>query len=416
VIRRPHRVLRRGFAQAFPWLVRRRAEPFVRDVYRIVLCREGTDEEIDAPRPFPGAADEQAVIGAMIASAEFRALYCAFQNDRGPGDPKAAEAALAKAGPDRLFVERLYRWLLGRPGDEAGLSHYAAALANGDSRLSVLASIVRSPEFEQHYARIARFVPRDVQLCELANPAKWDNPEWMAILRDLYVVPDDKPRMHRKGYEFTQLLFGLRRLGQIRDDAAIISVGAGHEAVLYWLANHVERVVATDMYEDHWAAGSSRAGEGDAQVLRRPDSYAPFSYRKERLVFMKMDGRRLAFRDATFDAAYSLSSIEHFGGFDGAAAAVDDMIRVVKPGGIVAIATEYRLAGPRHAEVFDPDQIRALCNRPGIRLVGALDERVYSRYDYVPIDLFTNPFGTPHMVVKIGDTVFTSAFFFLEKT
>ena len=36
---------------------------------------------------------------------------------------------------------------------------------------------------------------------------------------------------------------------------------------------------------------------------------------------MKMDGRRLAFRDGAFDVVYSLSSIEHFGGMPGA---IDD--------------------------------------------------------------------------------------------
>src|SRR4029450_2241190 len=79
------------------------------------------------------------------------------------------------------------------------------------------------------------FVPRDTQLCELANPAKWDNPEWMTLLRDLKVISPDKGSMHRKGYEFTQLVYGLGRLGRLRQDADVLSVGAGHESGLYWL-------------------------------------------------------------------------------------------------------------------------------------------------------------------------------------
>ena len=55
-------------------------------------------------------------------------------------------------------------------------------------------------------------VPRDTQLCELANPAKWDNEEWVDILRSLG-LSDDKRLMHRKPYEFAQLIFGGRRLG-----------------------------------------------------------------------------------------------------------------------------------------------------------------------------------------------------------
>src|SRR6185295_605248 len=104
------------------------------------------------------------------------------------------------------------------------------------------------------------------------------------------------------------------------DTAQVLSVGAGHEQVLYWLANRVGRVVATDMYEGAWQ--TARAHEGDPGVIRRPEDYAPFPYRRDHLVFMKMDGRRLAFRNATFDIAYSLSSIEHFGNMAGATDAI----------------------------------------------------------------------------------------------
>ncbi len=63
-------------------------------------------------------------------------------------------------------------------------------------------ALIQSPEFAQRSAR----VPRDTQLCELANPAKWDNEEWVEILRSLG-LSDDKRLMHRKPYEFAQLDF-----------------------------------------------------------------------------------------------------------------------------------------------------------------------------------------------------------------
>ena len=121
--------------------------------------------------------------------------------------------------------------------------------------------------------------------------------------------------MHRKPYEFTQLIFGCRRSGALREDARFSASAPGTSMSLYWLANHVRRVVATDMYEGVWQDAQGR--EGDPDVLHRPEDYAPFPYRRDHLTFMKMDGRRLAFRDGTFDVAYSLSSIEHFGGMAG---------------------------------------------------------------------------------------------------
>lgn len=181
-------------------------------------------------------------------------------------------------------------------------------------------------------------MPRDVQLCELANPAKWDNPEWLRLLKSLEVVPHHKIAMHGKSYEWTQLLFGLTRLGVLSESTAVLSVGAGHECPLYWLANRVREVVATDLYEGRWQ--SDGAMEGEASVLANPDAYAPFDYRRDRLRFLRMDGRALEFPDQTFDVVFSLSSIEHFGGLPGARSSMLEMTRVLKPGGVLALATE----------------------------------------------------------------------------
>ncbi len=53
-----------------------------------------------------------------------------------------------------------------------------------------------------------------------------------------------------------------------------------------------------------------------------------------------MDALDLRYEDETFDAVYSLSSVEHFGGLDGVRAALAEQCRVVKVGGIVAFTTE----------------------------------------------------------------------------
>ena len=122
--------------------------------------------------------------------------------------------------------------------------------------------------------------------------------------------------------------------------------------------------------------------EGDPNVLRNPEAYAPFPYRRDRLTFMRMDGRRLAFRDGTFDLAYSLSSIEHFGGVENAASTLREMGRVLRPGGIVALATEYVLAGPPHDETFQPAEFMQLIDQPGLELVEPIDTGVYRRYAF----------------------------------
>ena len=312
------------------------------------------------------------------------------------------------ASTDEGFVRVAYAGLLCRPPDENGLRHYVSTLASGGTRGGVLRSLVLSEEFERRFS----VLPQDTQLCELANPAKWDNAEWLDILRSLGLA-DDKLSMHRKPYEFAQLIYGCRALGVLRDDASIVSVGAGHEPVLYWLANHVHQVIATDIYEGVWRDVQSR--EGDPDVLRTPEAFAPFPYRRDRLTFLRMDGRHLAFRDGSFDIAYSLSSIEHFGGLPGAMATVREMARVLRPGGVLVLGTEYVLEGPRHEETFLPEEIAQLANQPGLELVQPIDETVYRRYSYTPVDLYQSPYLTPHMVVRFNDTVFTTVMLFLRR-
>jgi SAM-dependent methyltransferase len=150
-------------------------------------------------------------------------------------------------------------------------------------------------------------------------------------------------------------------------------------------------------------------------VLRNPAAFAPFPYREDRLVFLQMDGAALAFRDATFDIVYSLSSIEHFGGVDGARRSVADMARVLKPGGVLALATEWCVRGPAGGEVFSPDEVRHIIDQPSLRLVQPIDDRVWDRYEMDPVDLRVDRFQTPHMLLKHDETIFTSVYVFLEK-
>jgi SAM-dependent methyltransferase len=382
---------------------------FIQDTYWMVLGRAPTATELADEQQGHLNKDQLTLLRGIMSSVEFSRLRRAWREGREThSDPEALEQALSALGPPDVFIRRSYETILGRQPDEGGASHYARALKAGERRMNIIRGLAISDEFERRW----RAIPRDTQLCELANPAKWDNEEWLDLLRSLG-LSDDRLVMHRKPYEFTQLLYGCRRLGMLRDDASFLSVGAGHEHVLYWLANHVRRVVATDMYEGVWQ--DERAREGDPIVLENPEQYAPFPYRRDRLAFMRMDGRSLKFPDETFDVSYSLSSIEHFGGLEGAAQTMREMARVLKRGGILALATEYVISGPPHEETFQPAEVRSLIDASGLTLVEPIDELVYRRYESQPVDLADNPYRSPHMTVRLGETVFTSVMVFLRK-
>jgi SAM-dependent methyltransferase len=402
-----------------------RAEPdaLISDAHWILLGRAPSDSERVDLEVLRRDRGDAGVLTRLLSSPEFHLIVSGWRDDVGIGkDPVTHEAGLQAIGDAERFTRLAYSYVLGRDADASGLAHYAAALAAGDARRNLVRALVVSDEFEARYTPLAAkqgggYLPRDVQLCELANPAKWDNPDWIRLLKSLTVVPHHKLAMHRKSYEWTQLLFGLSRLGFLapaRDDASILSVGAGHECILYWLANHAGQVTATDLYEGRWTSDGSR--EGDAEVITDPDRFAPFEYRRDRLSFHRMDGRSLGFDEARFDVVYSLSSIEHFGGFDGARQAVMEMARVLKPGGVLALATEYIVSGPDHEEAFQPDVFRRLIDVPDLALVEPIDERVHRRYESKVVDLRADIDQRPHMVVRIGETVFTSVMVFLRKT
>lgn len=158
----------------------------------------------------------------------------------------------------------------------------------------------------------------------------------------------------------------------MRPDAWVLSVGAGHEPPVYQLTNHVRWVFATDMYE------TSEFGEAKGTMLQNPDQFAAgIVYNRRRLVVQYMDARDLRYEDATFDVVFSLSSIEHFGGLSGGRKAMEEIRRVLKPGGIAMLATEMLVDGSNHTsfpglELFSPESFVSLVSVPGLSLLQPL--------------------------------------------
>ena len=65
------------------------------------------------------------------------------------------------------------------------------------------------------------------------------------------------------------------------------------------------------------------------------------------------DGRRLSYRDASFDAAYSVSVLEHIPD-GGDTVAIRELLRVVRPGGVVVVTVPF---DRRYRETFVHGQV-----------------------------------------------------------
>lgn len=228
------------------------------------------------------------------------------------------------------------------------------------------------------------------------------------------VVPLGFEQMHRKGYEWVQAAYGCMILGCLRDGAAALGVGAGHEPFAYWLAERGLHVTATDLYEGAWAGQGAR--EGDERVIAHPWRFAPFPMGHTDLTFQRMDGRYLSFADDSFDLVFSLSSIEHFGSKDDASQSVCEMARVLRPGGWAIIATECVLNGFSHPAYFSPRELAEGIVAPsGLILAQSVDMTGPRALVECPVLVPDHALQAPHLSVTDGACIWTSIVLFLTK-
>jgi SAM-dependent methyltransferase len=207
------------------------------------------------------------------------------------------------------------------------------------------------------------------KVCEVED---FTHPDLLPILHEIY--PHERSRFgqswptgreYRKDWEVAMSIRALRDMGALHPDAEVLGVGAGTESTIFYLTNHVRRVFATDLYLQEWQSESANVG-----MFLNPDRYWPGLWNPRRLVVQHMNALDLKYEDATFDAIFSSSSIEHFGGHDEIRQAVREMARVLKPGGVLSLATEFRLAGPSpgmdNCLMFDEEELTDL-------VIGAAD-------------------------------------------
>jgi SAM-dependent methyltransferase len=214
--------------------------------------------------------------------------------------------------------------------------------------------------------------PKLNRLCYVED---WQNPEVRDALAELQKL-NPQGFIHRKDWEWAIGLVAMKRYGKINESSAAVGVGSGIEPIPFYLANKISRVYATDLYEDD----ESWKQAAPSEFLKDPKKYSPFPYREDALTVLRMDGAKLDFPDESFDIAFSFSSIEHFGGknHSGALKAMREIERVLKPGGIAVIATEYILNDKEHPEFFNKRTIHSdLIDRlDKLKLVEPLDLRI----------------------------------------
>ena len=304
-----------------------------------------------------------------------------------PRDPRALTAALDEvlARPSEVLVRQ--RRALATRYDPRRLDRATAEVVA--ELVGPTSTSPRTSWRADRRRRVSRQAPArspelalsdDLSQSKVCNLEDFSHPELVPVLRDHF--PHElarfgpqfpKDREWRKHWEIAMAMRTFAYAGLLDESHEFLGVGAGNEPTIFLLTRHAKRVVATDLYlEPGWDESAN------ASMLTDPGSHWPFAWRPERLQVAPMNGLDLQFPDESFDAIFSSSSIEHFGSRRSIARALDEMCRVLAPGGTLSISSEYRIAGPPPgmpgAALFDVPEIDEL-------FVGERDWRLVDPFD-----------------------------------
>jgi len=218
----------------------------------------------------------------------------------------------------------------------------------------------------------------------------------------------------RRSWEWALAVIAMRRFGKLNNNSKAIGIASATEPLLFYFANHVNHVYATDLYD------SNKDRNVPSDFPENPKKYALFPYKEDALTALRMDATNLEFPSESFDIAFSISSIEHFGGnnHSGALRCLKEIERVLKTGGIAAISTEYILNDKEHPEFFNRRTIYDdLINKlQKLQLVEPLDLRITTKTLDTAMGMYdTTGVTQPHILLRYGEILFTSVMLVFQK-
>ncbi len=164
-------------------------------------------------------------------------------------------------------------------------------------------------------------------------------------------------------------------------------------------------------------------------MLVDPGRQIAFEWHPRRLVVQHMNGLSLRYEDEVFDGIFSSSAIEHFGTLRDVRLAAEEMYRVLRPGGVLSLSTEFRLEGPPPgipgALLLDlAETYECIVGDLGWAPVGTLRTSVSAatRMTELPFQEALadgkragGPTRFPHVVLREGERVWTSVHLALRK-
>ncbi|HEY9645739.1 MAG TPA: methyltransferase domain-containing protein, partial [Chroococcidiopsis sp.] len=248
-----------------------------------------------------------------------------------------------------------------------------------------------------------------MKFCKVADIQDWQNEEFPKIESILHSTSRG-----RKAWEFIHVYYGLQELGLLNGQSRALGLGVGHEPLVFALSNVCGAVVATDLYESqNWSTAAMKTNE----VYDK----SPFPFERDRLTVQHMDMTQIDFPDNSFDFIWSCCAIEHVNSFKDLHKVYEEIHRVLKPGGVAALTTEYN---PTDLHSYEPNMLftdRYWIDRwftgenplvQGFELLDPIDYSIAPLPENEPL-----PRNTSRHVVQayVKDIILSSIAFFIRK-
>lgn len=264
------------------------------------------------------------------------------------------------------------------------------------------------------------------QFSKVCDAADWFDPALQQVIaREL----EEPARLHRKQWEFAMIFLALQHYGLVTPEKTGLSLGGGKELLIYALARRIRRLIATDLYDTDTDWDTARTGNPDRFLKEN----MPFPVDPQRFEALRMDMRQLDFPDGHFDFCYSSCSFEHIGDDADFLAHLNEVQRVLKPGGLYVFTTELHFGTETirdaHNYVFSPEHLRRLIADSNlVPRETAVDARLTPNQVNFPqhaglMQLFHQDGGAvdalwqacnPHILLLRGKYPFTSVLFVLQ--
>ncbi len=134
-----------------------------------------------------------------------------------------------------------------------------------------------------------------------------------------------------RGWDYEQIL----QHGEFAKDDVVLDTGAMYSSFCVYLSDFVLHIAVTDDFS--WYTRPF-VKEMNLPTIEEWTKFVE-TFGSGKIMVTSEDVRRIRHRDKTFDKVLSISTIEHI---DDDKKGMEEMMRVLKPGGLLLLTTEYR--------------------------------------------------------------------------